>query len=340
MPAAHVERGHAVRRLLGHYVQSALRAALLFQPGRRPLALGEPDTGVTITSITDRSQAIAWLDAERPALIAIATGAGGSDPDLDTYVWQLAWCISQYLYLQGHWGDWERIQTAALDAAVRLDDRHAIATSHRGLGQALTLLGRDREAETHLTTARRVAREIGEPAIEALALQTIADLYARQGRLQESLNRLNDALTIFQKTGSELGRAQALNNIAMRYMQLGRYIEALDTGAEALSIFQGSGELHGVSAVRDTLANIYCLQGEYDQAIDQFRRALRLNQDIGERYVESETLIRLGELYEITGEHDTAVAVVQQALEILEELGHPDQTEAREKLDKLVGIGV
>ena len=323
----------ATHRLLDHYVHSAFSAALHIQPGRVALTIDGPRTGVTIASLTDRDEAMAWLDIEHDALLALATQAGAWG--FDTHIWQLAWCLSQYLYFQGRWHDWLRVQAAALVAARRLNDDKAMATSHRGLGQVLIRLGQHREAEGHLNTARILSSENGDLNAEALAIQTLADLYSTEGRAEDALDLFHDALAIYGKTGSVLGRAQTLNNIAMRYMELGRYDKARASGTEALSVFASNGEVHGMSAAYDTLGNIYYNDGDIDSAIGQFQLALQLNQDIGERYFEAETLTRLSEMYEAIGKRTSAVDALEQALDILTELDHSDAPGVRAKLDAL-----
>ncbi len=323
----------AVRRLLDHYLHSALAAALQFQPGRRPIAIAEAVAGVCVTVPASRDDAIAWLQTEHGALITVITQAGSWG--FDAHVCQLAWCLSQFLYFQGQWADWARVQEAALDAARRLGDLTAMARSHQDLGRALLMLGRHTEAEEQIRHARSVAIEIGDRRIEALSLQTMSDLYRMQKRDEDSLAMLVDALAIYDTMDNPLGRAQTLNNLGVRHMHLGNYHEALTFCTEALAVFESKGEVHGACAVHDSLARIFQAQGTRDKAVEQFQLVLALNRELGEPYIESETLINLADLYATGGDHDAAAEALRQALDILDQLNHANAAEVRGRLAAL-----
>jgi DNA-binding SARP family transcriptional activator/tetratricopeptide (TPR) repeat protein len=323
----------AMRRLVDHYLHSALKAALLFHPGRKPPPIGEANAGVTLAALADRSEAVSWLQTEHQALIAVITQAG--EWGLDTQAWQLAWCLAEYLGFEGHWNDWIRAQRAALDAAVRLGDFTALAYSHRGLGQALMEGGHFAAAAVQLQLAQPFVAQAGNRSGEALILQMLADLYGKQGRCQEALANLICATGIYEEVGNEPGRATALNNVGVQYVKLGRYAEALAPCTEALAVFTGMGNIHGMSAVHDTLGSAYFGNGDYRVSIEHFRQSLALDRGTGRRYIEADTLSRISEVYLASGDQPAAERALEEALGILQELGHPDVPTVEEKLGAL-----
>ncbi|WP_173065511.1 AfsR/SARP family transcriptional regulator [Phytohabitans houttuyneae] len=85
---AEADRRAARRRLLDHLLATAAAAALLIEPLRDPIAVVRPAPGVTPEPFGKREDALAWLDAERPALLSAVELA--RDDGLDAHAWQLA----------------------------------------------------------------------------------------------------------------------------------------------------------------------------------------------------------------------------------------------------------
>ena len=241
--AAEAESQRAISRLLDHYLHSALLAAVLFQPGRRSLVVIPAGAGVTIAALADQQEALAWLQAEHQALIAVTVQAG--EQGLDMHVWQLAWCLSEYLNFQGRWNDSIRVQHAALDAAARLGNREAMAFSRRGFGHALLEARRYDEAQAQLRLAQRLFGDNNDRQGEALVLQMMADLRVRQGRHHEALALFGRALQVYEDVGSILGRAQALNNVGMQYARLGRMLRRWHPAPRRLSCSPAKGRSTG-----------------------------------------------------------------------------------------------
>jgi hypothetical protein len=128
------ERRAARHRILDHYLHTAHAASQLISTPGDPVVLAPAEHGVTPESLGDLEQALAWLTAERPVLLAmiqlaVSTGFG-------THAWQLAWCITAYLNRRGHWPALASAQRTALHAARQQDDLGGQARSHLGLGFA------------------------------------------------------------------------------------------------------------------------------------------------------------------------------------------------------------
>jgi hypothetical protein len=111
------ERRAATGRLLDHYLHTAYAAALQLNPHRYRIPVDAPRDGVTLVDIGTYEQAGAWCAVERPVLVAAVEEAAASG--LGGYAWQLAWTLSTFLDLGGHWQDWVATHRTALAAAER-----------------------------------------------------------------------------------------------------------------------------------------------------------------------------------------------------------------------------
>jgi DNA-binding SARP family transcriptional activator/tetratricopeptide (TPR) repeat protein len=322
----------AVRRMLDHYLHSAHRAAILFQPRRSPLSMSPAADGVTIAPMADRHDALAWLTSEHRTLMALA-GQGASS--YDEYVWRLGWCLSDYLFRVGHWADWLRVEELALGAAQRLGDRVAVAAGHLALGRALHQMGRTREANAHLLSARRLCAAAGDRHRQALALQVLADIAAEEGNYRYVLATLKRALRLYTASGSVLGTAAVHNNLAVRYADLGRYDDAQHHCEQALRDFREGGEVNGTGAAHDTLGRVHHGRGNYRAAIEHFIRSAEIKQALGESYLEAMTLARLGDTYVADGDAPAAARVWQKAAGTLDRLHHPAYAEVRHRMASL-----
>lgn len=322
----------AVRRMLDHYLHSAHRAAILFQPRRSPQKLSPPAEGVTVAPLADRQAALAWLTSEHRTLMALAGPAANGH---DEYVWRLGWCLSDYLFRVGHWADWLGVEERALGAAQRLGDRVAVAAGHLALGRALHQLGRLREAKAHLLSARRLSAAAGERDEQALALQVLADIAATDGDYENGVAALNQALRLYTASGNVLGAAAVHNNLAVQYADLGRYDDAQHHCEQALRDFRERGEINGTGAAHDTLGRVHHGRGDYRAAIEHFTCSAEIKQALGESYLEAMTLARLGDSYVEAGDTAAAARVWRQAAGTLDRLHHPACAEVRHRMAAL-----
>jgi len=148
----------AISRVLDHYLYSADAASVRLYPRTRPLTLPPPPPTVLPEDPPDCAAAWAWFDAECSVLRAAIEQAAAARRD--TYAWQLAWTLMDFLQRQGRWHDWAAIQHTALDAARRHDDRSGQAHAHAAIGFACRWLGHSDEAHAHLRQALELFTEL------------------------------------------------------------------------------------------------------------------------------------------------------------------------------------
>jgi hypothetical protein len=103
----------------------------------------QPDPLVDPAAFASRDDALAWLDAERPCLIATVEMA--ADLERDHIAASLSLRLAQYLALRRLFDDLLAITTIGLCAARRLGNRDLEGSALTNLGLAQQELGRPEE---------------------------------------------------------------------------------------------------------------------------------------------------------------------------------------------------
>src|SRR5207248_1195756 len=150
------EREAAVGRLLDWYLYTTDAAVRLLYPHtvRLPPRAVEPPTAPL--NLDDRTEALAWLDAERPNLLAIIRHAARNGPR--SAAWLLADALRAYFMARMHTTDWLAIADVGLAAARADGDLRAEAAALLSLGDAHQRLSRYAPAVNRYTQALDLAR--------------------------------------------------------------------------------------------------------------------------------------------------------------------------------------
>lgn len=307
----------ARRRLLDHYLHSAYAANRLLAPLRAAITPAPPGPDVSLTTVDDHLQALAWFTAEHADLLAAVRQA--ADAGEDVHAWQLAWALATYLDRYAHWHDQATVHTIALAAAERTGDPCAHAYALRGLASALIWLGRYTGARELLD--RAIALDC--PGELANTYRIIARSHAREGVPHLALPYDEKALHLYQTAGDRGGQAVALNAIGWHHAHLGAYEQALPFCEQALALHQELGDPHGAAATCDSLGYIHRHLGRAAEAVACYQHAVELFEAIGDRYELADTLASLGDAYAATGRAGEADAAWRRAAAMLEELGVP-----------------
>jgi tetratricopeptide (TPR) repeat protein/DNA-binding SARP family transcriptional activator len=323
---AEPDRRAALARLFSHQLHTAAAAMDVLFPherGRRP----EVETpGTPGRDVAAPPAARAWLDAERPNLIAAATFA--VEHGWPEHTWQLGAILFRYLVNGAHYADALQLNRQAL-RAVRSRPGHAgEGTALDHLGNTYRRLGRFEEALDHLRRALAAHRAAGDALEEAVTLTNLGLLLGLQGRYDEALDHLHRALLLDRQVGNRANLANTLANLGNLHQFSGDYSAALDCYRQALQISADIGDRAGEGTALANLGNIQLRGGNYDQAADHYERALQIFADIGDRAGQGSALTNLGEVQERRGRYDLAVEQLQRALTIYQEIGHlPNQGE-------------
>ncbi len=330
---AEEDRSAAVRRMLDHYLHTAMAASQRFSPFRSPLRLAAPAPGVVPAEMADKDQAMSWFEAEVPGLLTLIGFAEAQR--FDTYAWRLPWALGPFFHRRGWLQSYAAIQRTALAAAQRLDDPLALAHAHHLLGHAQLQMNEYEAAEPNFRRALDLFRELGDRANEAVVLNGLAGMLEKQERYPEALAVALDALRMLKAAGHWWTQATLENGVGWLYAHLGQYDDALTHCQRALSLHRESGHRGGAADTLDSIGFVYLHLGDLAQAQAHYEQAIDAYREIGAPFGEGNSLAGLGDVLLRGGDLAAARSRYLQAAAILDALPHPLADVVRGKLRDL-----
>jgi DNA-binding SARP family transcriptional activator len=169
------EQGSSTRRLYEYYLHTADAASRLLYPSPIRLPLPQDGSGVPRIVFEIRGEALAWLDEERPNLVAAATRA--AEHGLGPMAWLLCDALRGYLQYRMYTAEWESVTRCALAAAEAYNDVRARAVCELSLARFHRRRGFHKESAKHHKRVLALARQTGWPAAEAIALVGLGSTY-------------------------------------------------------------------------------------------------------------------------------------------------------------------
>lgn len=314
--AEHVttEESGALQQLYAYYVGCAAAAAEQMYPFmvRLPSTVdGQP--------FATADDAAAWLDAERPNLVAVVSNAAVSGP-FDV-AWRLADILRGYFYIRMHTPDWRIVAEAGLLAAQADQDKAGQAAAHSALATLHFAQGRHREAIEQYSAALALASEIGWAAGESAALGNLGNLLWASGRLSEAASHYREAIDRHVLTGMVANQATALGNLGLVYFGQGDLQAAEEHYDQALDLHRKAGAASGEARTLTYLGEVYRAQGRLDESAVTLEKALTMVRAIGDRNSEGDTVRALAATYRETGRHTHALDLASSAVELARSTG-------------------
>ena len=286
-----------------------------------------------------REQALAWLDAERPSLIAAAAMAARTGRDQIALALPLL--LSVYLEWRRHMDDWLTVLAVSRDTARHLDSQEYEAAALTTSGNALQQVGRFAEAITACQDAVAIFRETGNRHGVATALNNLGLALAGPGRFDEAITAHQDAAAIRQETGDWHGVARAVDNLGLALAGPGRFDEAITTHQYAAAIFRETGDRHGVAMALANLGSALKEVDRFEEAITACQDAATIFRETGDRFHAAIALVKLGLALAAVRRFAEAITAHQDAAAIFREIGdRHGEGEALINLGMaLVGVG-
>jgi len=316
------DRRTALTRLFDHYLAAAASARDARSPAERRQRPRISPAGSPTPPVADPAAALAWLDAERPNLVAVCTHTAAHGWPGHTI--RLATTLFRYLDSGAHFPDALSIHTDARNAASQTGDRAAEAYALANLGVVHMRQGRYEQAAEHYQRALPLFRETGDRVGEARTLTHLGLVSWRQGRYQQAAERHGQALTRYRETGTRVGEANALSNLGLVSWRQGRYREAAEGHRQALILYRETGHRFGEANALANLGVVYLRQGRYEQAADDLRHALTLFRETGNRVGVGYALANLGVVNLRQGCYEQAADDLRHALTVFRETGDRD----------------
>lgn len=277
-------------------------------------------------------EAYQWFEDERESLLAAIQQA--SDQGRFESVWRLAWTVTTFLDRRGYWADYERTQRLGLSAAEALGRISARSLSHRLLATALSRLGRQPEARSHLEQSLRFARELGDANGEARTWLAIAFSHHADNRLRDALASAQRAYGLYLSTGHAVGRARALSFVAwFRTRAEGASERALAEIEEALPELRRLHHDREFAHANHHRGVILAGLGRLDAAAQSLVRAEAAFALMGDAFFRARSLISLGDVRRELGDREGAQQSWTRAYELLVPYGEPHSGPARLRLE-------
>ncbi|MBV1937498.1 tetratricopeptide repeat protein [Streptomyces sp. BV286] len=257
-----------VAQLLLYYLARATRA------DGYVIALTEP----TPRGFPDRTQALAWLDAERENLLAaanIAESRGHAEIARD-----LPMALENYLSTRGHWEEWRATAELAVQAARTLDDQRGEARARVSLSDALRELNAHDEAIAEARRAAEAFHGLGDRLGEGTALRALALHLGAAGHHEESFRMSEQAVPLLRQGSNRHLAAVALMNYGSHLAHVERYTEAIDALTESLAVLSQTSK--SVKAL--ALLNLgWTLDGagRRPEAISSFQESIACALEVG-----------------------------------------------------------
>lgn len=315
------DRRAALTRVFDHYLATTASAMNTLYPAQAHL---RPEVLPAVTpspTLSDPDTAVAWLDTERPTLVAVA--AYTATHGWPTHTTRLSRTLHRYLQ-GGHHTDAETVHRHAHHAARHTGDPTEEAHALTDLGVAYWRLGRHAAADEHLQRALNLFQRTGDSAGEARTLNSLGIIADLSGRYRIAIDHYARALTLARETGDRDGEARTLTNLSIVEGRLGYHRSASDHCAQALTLAREAGDQDGEAHALNNLGDVELQSGRYGPAGEHLQQALTLFRQLGNSSGEAWTLDLLGTLNIRLGRLAEATEHLRQALTIFRETGDRD----------------
>jgi DNA-binding SARP family transcriptional activator/Tfp pilus assembly protein PilF/DNA-binding XRE family transcriptional regulator len=309
----------AVIRLLDFYLHTAHAATTLLFPDAMRLPVPRAHGMVHIPALADETEALAWLDAERPNLIAAVNWAASAEPR--RYAWQITDALRGYFVSRGHGVDGLEACHVALEAARHEGDRLAEASMVDILGLVYYNLSDYQRAIARHNEALTLNREIGNRAGEAASLHNLGRVHSQLGRPAQAASYYSQALTINRETGNRDGEATGLNYVGVAQLSLGRPDQALSWHKQSIALARELGNRYAEARALNGAGLAHWALGELDNAVQCHLRALATCRQLGDRHGEVSTIICLAETHCDAGRYRRAVVLARTGITQGRQLG-------------------
>ncbi|EYT84206.1 AfsR family transcriptional regulator, partial [Streptomyces sp. Tu 6176] len=268
-----------LRRLLDHYLFTGLAADAAAEPGSQPCYALPADARrpAATREFDDRSAALAWYAAERPALegaVAAAAALG-----LHDRAWRLAlvqWPLMLWRITDG----WTPLLEAGLASAEHEGDLDAQSRTRALLGWILHEEGRDAEALVHLESAPELAARAGDAISEAIACVNLAAALDATGDSLRAGELMTRAVALADSTCHPATQVLALQHLAQYCLRTGAHEAALAHTLRATELVSPHAVV-GRAQLRILRGEALAGLGRTAEAADEFRQAAAASEAAG-----------------------------------------------------------
>ena len=210
----------------------------------------------------------------------------------------------------------------ALLISKAIADQAGQAGDLRGLGVALTSLGRYEDAMEKILLSLDVSRNVqNDQAGEVASLISLGHVHICMGQYKAALVHLTQAVETSTKIGDERAEGNALLHLGSAHAALGQLDAALDAHSRALRKIVATGDDREQGHAKLRLGTTYASLDQVEKAIGLQEEALSLLRTAGDRWGEGICLRHLGSSQIRAGDSTAAVSTLANARRVLDEIG-------------------
>jgi DNA-binding SARP family transcriptional activator len=258
-----------------------------------------------------RADALAWLNAERANLVAVAGRAG----------WPLSDALRGYFHLGMDTVGWLAVATAALADADRTGDLAAQAGARLSLGDLHWRMSNYPRSMAEYAAAEQLAGRAGWLLGQSAVLGNLGNVYQQSGALADAADRYRKAFAIAEEAGWAGGQAANLENLGAACWELGRLDEAAEHYNRSAELFAAAGSRFSWAIAVSGLGEVRHAQGRFAEASAHLADALVAHREVGNRGGEAETIRLQAAVARDEDRLADALSLADEALRLAREAG-------------------
>jgi tetratricopeptide (TPR) repeat protein len=314
------ERESALGRLLDYYQCAAGLADSQLPRPHRGHGQHQPDgTAPAVPDLTSSDRALAWLRAERAALLACRDHLSAARQQARLVA--LTAGLTGLLRQDGPWEEARAWHAQAARAAEELGDRAGQAGALLSLGDVERLMGDSTAAAQTLAAAIGTFRDLGDRLGHAAALSALGEVQRVTGDTQAAAASLELALDIYRDQGDQAGMAYATYYLATVRCLTDRLPEAARLLEAAIRLFSQLDDQVGITNSLNLLALVQKELGDYRAAARKLTEAIAISGKLGNRLGQANALTFRGAVRQTTGRYAGAAADLASAVKLYREIG-------------------
>ena len=264
--------------------------------------------------------AAAWLDTERPNLVAAVSRA--RDTGHTEVALHLPRHLAGHLDTHRYTDDWLHVAGIASSSAVAAGDLRQVATALTHEAAALARAGRGQEAVTAYQRAGAVLGELGEVEREARCRSRLGAELIRLERLVDAAAAYERACVLFAELGLDRREAGTQDQLGYARARLGFYESAVTAHTRAQELYRELADAGAVAACSNRLGAALLKLGRFSEALAAHETATaHLGEDNQNSHravaIHGQGLARYG-----LGHVDEAISDITQALQRYSEVGN------------------
>jgi tetratricopeptide (TPR) repeat protein len=261
-----------VERIVDWYLRETVAADLAVTPRRWRVGGIFEDLAGAASAYPDEKTGLAWLERERPNLVA-AVGLAARY-GLDEAAWQLCVALWSLFFKRKYHEDWLSTHDIGIAATQRLGDRLAEAKLRCQRGFACLELGRTLEAVDDFEQALRAGQQAGDRQAQSTALESLGLAALAARRYGDALDWFDRALTIAEQVGDERALGLLSHHRGRVLGPLGRGPEAFAALTRALAAMRNLGDRYNEARVLTSLGEEHQRTGHIEPAVKAWESAL------------------------------------------------------------------